>query len=87
MSMEARRDGPGRPFDHPKYWAVILAAVVGILVTGGAVWGAVYKVKAPISYTPWAALVIFLIGLVVAFLVPADMAAKHQLDGNQPVKL
>ncbi len=74
--------------DHPKYWAVILAAVVGILVTGGAVWGAVYKVKAPISYTPWAALVIFLIGLVVAFLVPADMAAKHELDdGNRPVKL
>ena len=74
--------------DHPKYWAVILAAVVGILVTGGAVWGAVYKVKAPISYTPWAALVIFLIGLVVAFLVPADMAAKHQLDDDgQPVKL
>ena len=74
--------------DHPKYWAVILAAVVGILVTGGAVWGAVYKAQAPISYTPWAALVIFLIGLVVAFLLPADMAAKHQRDDDgQPVKL
>ena len=73
--------------DHPKYWAVILAAVVGILVTGGAVWGAVYKVSAPISYTPWAALVIFLIGLVVAFLVPADRAAQHPLDDAKPVKL
>jgi len=74
--------------DHPKYWAVILAAVVGILVTGGAVWGAVYKAQTPISYTPWAALVIFLIGLVVAFLVPADMAAKHHREADSPpVKL
>ena len=73
--------------DHPKYWAVILAAVVGILVTGGAVWGAVYKAQAPISYTPWAALGIFVIGLVVAFLVPADRAAQHPLDDAKPVKL
>ena len=66
--------------DHPKYWAVVVAAVVGMLVTGGAVWGAVYKVSAPINYTPWAALVIFLIGLVVAFLLPADSVGKRVSD-------
>jgi amino acid transporter len=51
--------------DHPKRWAVYLAAVVGMLVTGAAIFGAIYKVTAPVSYTPYAAVVIFLIGLAV----------------------
>jgi amino acid transporter len=51
--------------DHPKYWAVILASVVGLLVTGAAIFGAVYKQPSPLIYLPWVAVAIFVIGLLV----------------------
>jgi amino acid transporter len=71
--------------DHPRYWAVVVSAILGLLVTGGAVFGAIYKVTGPVKTLPWVALVIFLIGLVIAFVVPADQAAKHQVDNDASV--
>ncbi len=71
--------------DHPKYWAVILSAVVGVIVTGAAIFGAVYKQPSPLSYLPYVAVVIFVIGL----LVPGDEASSGvplEPDGA-PVKL
>ena len=53
--------------DHERPWAVWVAALVGIVVTAGAIFGAVYKVTAPAIYAPYTAAAIFVIGLVVAF--------------------
>jgi amino acid transporter len=71
--------------DHPKYWAVILSAVVGAIVTGAAIFGAVYKQPSPLNYLPYVAVVIFVVGLVV----PGDEASTGvplEPDGA-PVKL
>jgi amino acid transporter len=54
--------------DHSKPWAVYLAGATGIVVTGAAIFGAVYKVGAPIIYAPYAAMGVLVIGLVLAFV-------------------
>jgi amino acid transporter len=54
--------------DHPRRWAVCLAGAVGILVTGAAIFGAVYKVGAPTIYAPYAAVAVLALGLGLAFL-------------------
>lgn len=53
--------------DHPRPWAVWIAAIVGIAVTAGAIFGSIYKVTAPAIYAPYTAAAILVIGLVVAF--------------------
>ncbi len=60
--------------DHPRRWAVYLAAGVGMLVTGAALFGAVYQVPAPVIYAPIASTAIFLVSLVV--LRPKRAAAR-----------
>jgi len=52
--------------DYQRRWVVALAAVVGMAVTGAAIFGAVYEVAAPVAYAPAAAAVVFAIGLVAA---------------------
>jgi hypothetical protein len=54
--------------DHERPWAVWLAAIIGIAVTAGAIFGAIYKVTAPAIYAPYAAAALFVIGLIVAFV-------------------
>jgi amino acid transporter len=54
--------------DHERPWAVWLAAIVGIAVTAGAIYGSIYKVTAPTIYAPYAAAAVFVIGLIIAFL-------------------
>jgi amino acid transporter len=49
--------------DHRRRYAVVLAAVVGMLVTGAAIFGAVYKVSGPVAWVPVPAAAVFLIGL------------------------
>jgi hypothetical protein len=64
---------------------VILSAVVGVIVTGAAIFGAVYKQPSPLDYLPYVAVVIFVVGL----LVPGDEASSgvpFEPDGA-PVKL
>jgi amino acid transporter len=53
--------------DQARLWALWVAAIVGIAVTVGAIFGSIYKVTAPAIYAPYAALAIFVVGLVVAF--------------------
>jgi amino acid transporter len=53
--------------DHDKPWAVWLAAIVGIVVTAGAIYGSIYKVTAPTIYAPYACLGILVIGVIIAF--------------------
>ncbi|MGH3153849.1 MAG: APC family permease [Streptosporangiaceae bacterium] len=55
--------------DHPKRWAVWLAVIVSLLVTGGAIYGSIYKVSRPTVLAPYAAIGWFVVGLVVAMLV------------------
>ena len=49
--------------DHRRRYAVVLAAVVGMVVTGAAIFGAVYKVTGPVAWVPVPAAALFLIGL------------------------
>jgi amino acid transporter len=62
--------------DHPKPWAVYLAATVGIVVTGAALFGSVYKVTTPTIYAPVAAVVVLALGVVAALLVPGRQPAS-----------
>jgi amino acid transporter len=67
--------------DHERQWAVWLAAIVGIVVTAGAIYGSIYKVAKPTIYAPYAAIAILLIGLIVAF-VRAGKNGSHAASGN-----
>jgi amino acid transporter len=63
--------------DHPKRWAVMLAVIVSLLVTGGAIFGSIYKVGRPTVLAPYAAIGWFIVGLVVAMLVRGRPQASH----------
>jgi amino acid transporter len=56
--------------DHPKRWAVILASVVGILVTAAAIYGSVYQVAAPIIWAVWAGVGVLALGFVLTLVFP-----------------
>jgi amino acid transporter len=56
--------------DHPRRWAVYLAAFVGIVITVAAIFGSVYKVQAPTIYAAYAGLGTLVVGLILAYLVP-----------------
>jgi nucleotide-binding universal stress UspA family protein len=55
--------------DHPRRWMVLTAVIVSLLVTGGAIFGSIYKVGHPTVLAPYAAIGWFIVGLVVAMLV------------------
>jgi amino acid transporter len=67
--------------DHPRRWAVWLAATVGIVVTASAIFGSVYKVAAPIIYAPYVAIAVFVVGLVLAFVHPGRAPAHTEFTG------
>ncbi len=54
--------------DHERPWAVWLAAIVGIVVTAGAIYGSIYKVTAPTIYAPYACLGILVLGVIIALI-------------------
>jgi amino acid transporter len=56
--------------DHPNYVLVVIAAIVAALTTAGAIFGALYKVQAPTIWAPEAAIGIFVIGLILAYVLP-----------------
>jgi hypothetical protein len=64
--------------DHPRRWAVYLAAAAGVAVTAAAVFGSVYQVRAPTIYAAYAGIATFLLGLVLAFVVPGRVSASTQ---------
>jgi amino acid transporter len=71
--------------DHSRPWAVYLAGAVGILVTGAAIFGAVYKVSAPIIYAPYAAIGVFGVGLLLAFLFRGRQGTSDPATTPVPV--
>jgi amino acid transporter len=50
-------------------WKVWLAGGVGILVTGAAIFGAVYKVTAPIVWAPIAGIAVLIVSFLVTWVV------------------
>jgi amino acid transporter len=78
--------------DHPKRWAVYLSAVVGIAVTAAAIFGSVYKVHAPTIWAAYAGIGTFVVGLLLAYLVPGRVSASTRFrelatPEQGPVKL
>jgi hypothetical protein len=67
--------------DHRRPWAVYLAGVVGIAVTGAAIFGSFYHVTAPVIYAPYAALAILALGFVLAFTHREDGAPNEAAAG------
>jgi amino acid transporter len=75
-------------------WLALLAAVVGIVITGGAIFGSFDKVTRPTLYAPVAGLCVLALGFVVAFLTrgrtPAslhlsDLAVNPELARLEPL--
>jgi amino acid transporter len=66
--------------DHPRIWAVWLAVAVSVLVTGAAIFGAVYKVPAPTIYAVWTAFGVLVVGVVLSFVAPGIEPTGHEWD-------
>lgn len=49
-------------------WKVYVAAAVGIIMTGAAIFGSVYQVQAPTIWAPWAAAGVLLAGFVLTYV-------------------
>ena len=63
-----------------KYGLIVVAALVGMLVTAAAVFGAVYQVPEPTIWAAWAVTIIFVIGLVLAFVVKGSVRETTTFD-------
>ncbi len=58
---------------------LVIAAVLGILITGGAIYGSFYKVTSPTIWAPWLALALLVIGFASTFVLRPRQAASTQL--------
>ena len=72
--------------DHPKQWMVYLAAAIGILVSGAALFGSVYKVKAPIIWAPYACAGVFIVGFVLTVVFPGRASVVTTFDELTPTE-
>ena len=78
--------------DHARFPMVVVTAVVGILVTGAAVFGAIYQVPAPTIYAAYGVALVFAIGVVLALTAKGPQTAHTSFDElpaaeQGPVKL
>jgi amino acid transporter len=53
--------------EHRNKVGLWISVVLGVLITGGGIFGAFYKVTSPTLLAPWAALIWFAVGVVVMF--------------------
>jgi hypothetical protein len=58
---------------------VIVASLVGIAITGAAIFGSFYKVPSPTILAPWYALIWGAIGLILMFAVKGREPASDAL--------
>ena len=56
-----------------------IAAVIGIIITAGAIYGSFYKVTSPTIWAPWLALALLAAGFASTFLLRAREPASAQL--------
>jgi amino acid transporter len=68
--------------DHPSRGKVYVAAAVGALVTAAALFGAVYKVPAPMIYAAYTALAILVAGFALTAVFPGE---EHVGDPWEPL--
>jgi len=78
--------------DHSRYPVVILTAVVGIVVTGAAIFGAIYQVPAPTIYAAYGVGIVFVIGVVLALIAKGPQTPHTSFDElaeseSGPIKL
>ncbi|MFJ9900657.1 APC family permease [Streptomyces sp. NPDC091280] len=69
-------------------WQKAVACLLGLAVTGGAIFGSLYKVPAPTIYAPYAALAVLGIGFLASFVFTGRTRASRvlaQADGAQAV--
>jgi amino acid transporter len=61
--------------------SLIISAVIGILITGGAIYASFFKVTKPTIYAPWLAIVLFVVGLASTWVLRArESASTHLAD-------
>ena len=74
---------------------LVIAAVIGILITAGAIYGSFYKVTRPTIWAPWFALALLVIGLASTWVLRPRQAASTRLadlstaaagPGDQPAR-
>jgi amino acid transporter len=58
---------------------IIVSAVIGILITAGAIFGSFYKVTSPTIWAPWLALALLAIGFASTWVLRPRAAATTQL--------
>jgi amino acid transporter len=66
--------------DGPNRAGVALAALAGIALSGGAIFGSIYKVTRPTVLAPWYALAWFAVGIVVTLAVRGRAPASRVLS-------
>ena len=73
--------------DHPNYAGVVIASLVGIALTGGAIYGSFAEVPSPTILAPIYALVWAGVGLVYMLVVrgrePARVALSDLSTGEE----
>lgn len=78
--------------DHPKQAMLWICAILAILVTGGAIFGTVYQIGDTAKVAVIFAVVVFIIGLVLAFAFPGKQTGVTEFselteDEQRPQKL
>jgi amino acid transporter len=63
----------------PQRISVLVSAIVGAVITGGAIFGSFFEVKSPTIEAPWYALGLLVIGFGSTFLLRARESASTQL--------
>ena len=53
--------------EHPNRIGLWIAVILGVLITGGGIFGSFYKVTSPLLLAPWAALIWAVLGAAVMF--------------------
>jgi len=64
----------------PRRVSLIISAVIGIAITGGAIFGSFYKVTSPTIWAPWLALALLAVGFASTFVLRARQSASTQLS-------
>jgi amino acid transporter len=59
--------------------SITISAVIGILITGGAIFGSFYKVTSPTIEAPWYAIGLLVIGFASTWVLRARESASSQL--------
>ncbi len=65
--------------DHPNKVGLWISVILGVAITGGGIFGSFYKVTSPLLLAPWAALIWFVIGIVVMVVVKGRPPASETL--------